>query len=235
MVEDYSDLVQICLVSRRFRDLAQPFLFRKFDDLAITGLLKTLNFAATLSRRPDLAKCVQDIYIAPNDIVPGNLRLQAGDKASQTIAQLKLVVKSLQLGDVEEQRWCSSIHEVDVGVIVALLLSMAPNLRALRLPGGCFSYSPFNLLLGRDPSYLSNLEVLWIECEKDSRAYEISEFERFLTLPSLKSPTFERGNLSSVSFPSTWKTKSLNAEELAFSRCHIEANTLSKLIKACKG
>ena len=98
-----------------------------------------MNFAATLSRRPDLAKCVQDICIAPNDIVPGNLRLQAGDKASQTIAQLKLVVKDLQLGDVEEQRWCSSIHEVDVGVIVALLLSMTPNLRALRLPGGCFS------------------------------------------------------------------------------------------------
>ena len=25
LVEDYSDLVQICLVSHRFRDLAQPF------------------------------------------------------------------------------------------------------------------------------------------------------------------------------------------------------------------
>ncbi|CAI7581263.1 unnamed protein product [Penicillium bialowiezense] len=196
---DWSDLVEVCLVSRKFRDLAQPFLFRKFKDLSVIGLGKTYSFTATLCRRPDLGRSVDHIYLDPNYEPPYCINFFAGNNT-----------------------------------VLALLLSKTPNLRSLRLPGGQFSYQPIDLLYGRDPLYLSNLKILWVECEQMSRKHDISKAERLVTLPKLELASFSGGKLSGALFPSTWTEKSVNANLLQFTMCHIDRDALPKLTQACK-
>lgn len=82
---------------------------------------------------------------------------------------------------------------------------------------------------------MANLKVLWVECKDNSfPAHDISKIERFLTLPKLKLASFSYGNLSGASFPSTWTEKSLSADKLEFSQCHVDGDALLKLTRACK-
>lgn len=233
-IPDWSDLVEVCLVSRKFRDLAQPFLFRKFKDLSVIGLGKTYSFTATLCRRPDLGRSVDHIYLDPNYEPPYCINFFAGNKFDQIAADLKAAVKDLRLEDMEERVWCKSIDQTNFSTVLALLLSKTPNLRSLRLPGGQFSYQPIDLLSGRDPLYLSNLEILWVECEQMSRKHDISKAERLVTLPKLELASFSGGKLSGALFPSTWTEKSVNANLLQFTMCHIDRDALPKLTQACK-
>ena len=99
--EDYDDrdpnedLAKICRVSRKFRDLAQPLLFRHFDDDLLGGLTKTIAFTKTLYLRPDLGKHVQDVSIVPIPLGPQD----SEPITAEEVAVFEAAIKDLQLGD----------------------------------------------------------------------------------------------------------------------------------------
>ncbi|KAJ5912001.1 uncharacterized protein N7473_001304 [Penicillium subrubescens] len=228
--DEYENLRNICLVSRRFRELAQPLLFRYFDDDGLAGdLSKTISFAKTIYRCPHLGKLVQDISILPIPFCLGGPRQLTVEDSEF----FKGAIQDLQLAD-QEEAWISAMEKSDLGVFGALLVNKTPNLRGLHLPGGQFSMKPFTHLFSRNPSFLSDLESLWIECEDEFSGYNIASYQEFLTLPKLVFPTFENGDLLDASFPSTWAPGTLMTEQVAFHRCHIDAGSIRKFMRACK-
>lgn len=142
-------------------------------------------------------------------------------------------VKGLQLG-VQEEGWFQMPTRYDMGIIGALLVNKTPNLRNLTLPAGQFSLKPIVDLISRDPSLISNLESLFIESNVEDADWDIVTLEKFLTSPQLRHSLFQYGNLLDKSFPSTWKPKTLSAQNLAFHHCHIDGGAIQKLMKACK-
>jgi hypothetical protein len=234
--EDEDDCLRnICLVSRRFRDLAQPLLFRYFDDDGWTGgITKTIAFAKILYGRPELGKHVQQVTITPLLSEPGKdspRRLPNEDAKFFTD-----VIQGLYLADQEKQVWIPAVKKCSIGVFAALLVHQTPNLRALHLPGGKFFMQPLTHLFSHNPSFLSNLEFVHIENDPEEYAggYNIALYKQFLTLPKLILPTFEYGDLVDASFPSTWAPGTLATEQVAFHHCHLDAGAIKKFMQACK-
>jgi hypothetical protein len=224
------DLSKVCRVSRKFRDIAQPLLFRHFeDDDLLGGLTKTIAFTKALYLRPDLGKFVQDVSIVPIPLGPQD----SEPITKEEITIFEAAIKDLQLGD-QESIWITAMKSSELSVLSALLVNKTPNLRQLHLPGGQFLPKTFTPLFGRDPSFLCNLERFWIECEDEFEGYNIADYERFLTFPKLTFLTFERGDLTGARFPSTWTEGSLSTEEVAFHLCHIDADAIQKFARACK-
>lgn len=59
-------LCNVCLVSRQFREVAQPLLFRELYDDGMAGdLTPSIPFTKAIYRRPDLGKHVHQITILP--------------------------------------------------------------------------------------------------------------------------------------------------------------------------
>ncbi|EED22626.1 conserved hypothetical protein [Talaromyces stipitatus ATCC 10500] len=225
------DLRNICLVSRSFRDLAQPLLFRDFDEDGTSGdMTKIVSFAKSIYRNPELAKHVQRISIeavAPPNVLD-TMRLDRED-----FVFFKGVVKQLQLAE-QEKVWISALKKADLSIFIALLVNQTPNLRHLCLPGGEFSMEPILRLFQRNPSLLSNLELFWIDSQDECAGHSIAAYARILTLTKLRTAGFEYGDLDRTSFPASWTPGVLAVEDLAFHHCHIDAYALQKLTKACK-
>ncbi|KAJ5922186.1 hypothetical protein N7516_009889 [Penicillium verrucosum] len=223
-------LCNVCLVSRQFRDVAQPLLFRELSDDSIGGnLALSIPFTKTIYQRPDLGKHVHQITILPFSIFPvGPNSLKAAESEF-----FKGIIKDLQLAD-EEETWISAMNNCDINIFIALLANKAPNLRGIHLPVPEFSIQPFIQLFHRNPEFLSNLESVWIESDDELSGFDIASYEKFLTLPKVKFSTFEFGDLFDASFPPTWLPGTLETEELAFHHCHIDAGALKKLMQACK-
>ncbi|CAG7962797.1 unnamed protein product [Penicillium nalgiovense] len=236
--EEYDDdvpdgtvtLYNICLVSRKFREVAQPLLFRELFDDGLTGdLTPTVPFIRTIYRRPDLGKHIHQISILPFPFVSsGRKPLSAEDSEL-----LKGGIKDIGLGD-QEEAWISALEKSDLGVLAALLANKAPNLRGLHLPVRYFWTEPFIQLFQQNPEFLSNLESIWIESDDEMSGFDIAFYEKFLTLPRVRFSTFEYGDLFDESFPSTWLPGTLETQELAFHHCHIDAGAIKKLVQACK-
>ncbi|KAJ5120004.1 hypothetical protein N7448_010673 [Penicillium atrosanguineum] len=231
--DEMEDIRNACLVSRKFCDIAQPLIFRDFEDLDLDGDLRnTIAFAKAIYGRPELGNYVQSIGFMP--IIPeeANFRAQAGIGPEYS-EFLHGLIKDLQLGD-QEKSWVQILKNCDLGIIGALLVNKTPNLRDLHLPAGQFSIKPIVDLISRDPSLLSNLESFWVESDVEDAGWDIATFEKLLTSPHLIHPTFEYGNLLDKSFPSTWKPQTLSAQELVFHHCHIDGGAIQKFMKACK-
>ncbi|KAJ5592502.1 hypothetical protein N7537_009406 [Penicillium hordei] len=210
-------LRNVCLVSRQFREVAQPLLFRELYDDGMAGdLTPSIPFTKTIYRRPDLGK----------HVVPDSL-------ASEDCEFFKGIIKDLQLAD-EEETWISAMNKCDISIFVALLANKTPNVRGIHLPVRKFSIQPFIQLFHRNPEFLSNLESVCIESDDELSGFDIASYEKFLTLPKVTLSTFEYGDLFDTSFPSTWLPGTLETQELAFHHCHIDAGALKKLMQACK-
>lgn len=231
--DDYDEdeaLRNICLVSRLFRDLAQPLLFRYFEDDCLDGYLtKTVSFARSIYRRPELGQHVQYISLVPAPFGAGPPeRLPKEDSDL-----FKRAIKDLRLGD-QEKTWVGAMESSDLSVFAALLANKTPNLRGLHLPGGQMFMKPVSQLFTRDSSFLSNLESLWIECDDEYAGYPIASYHELVTLPKLVSMTFEFGDLVDAKFPSTWAPGTLSAKHVVFHHCHVDAGAIQKLMQACK-
>ncbi|KAJ5192497.1 hypothetical protein N7449_008639 [Penicillium cf. viridicatum] len=223
-------LRNVCLVSRQFREVAQPLLFRELYDDGMAGdLTPSIPFTKTIYRRPDLGKHVYQIIILPLSFHPGG----PDSLAAEDSEFFKGIIKDLQLAD-EEETWISAMNKCDISIFVALLANKAPNIRGLHLPVRKFSIQPFIQLFHRNPEFLSNLESVWIESDDELSGFDIASYEKFLTLPKVTLSTFEYGDLFDTSFPSTWLPGTLETQELAFHHCHIDAGALKKLMQACK-
>lgn len=223
-------LRNVCLVSRQFREVAQPLLFRELYDDGMAGdLTPSIPFTKTIYRRPDLGKHVYQIIILPLPFHAGS----PDSLAAEDSEFFKGIIKDLQLAD-EEETWISAMNKCDISIFVALLANRAPNIRGLHLPVRKFSIQPFIQLFHRNPEFLSNLESVWIESDDELSGFDIASYEKFLTLPKVTLSTFEYGDLFDASFPSTWLPGTLETQELAFHHCHIDAGALKKLMQACK-
>ncbi|KAJ5816433.1 hypothetical protein N7447_008666 [Penicillium robsamsonii] len=224
-------LRNVCLVSRKFRELAQPVLFRDLYDDGLAGddPNPTISFTRTIYQRPDLERHVHQISIMPLPFNPGGRRpLSAEDSEF-----FKNILKGLQLAD-QEEAWISAMEKSDLGVFAALLANRAPNLRGLHLPVRQFWTEPFIQLFRRNPQFLSNLESIWIESDDELSGFDIAFYEKFLTLPKVTFSAFEYGDLFDASFPSTWLPGTLETKELSFHHCHIDAGAINKFMQACK-
>ncbi|KAJ5780510.1 hypothetical protein N7457_005670 [Penicillium paradoxum] len=229
---DYNGVLhKLCLVSRGFREIAQPLLFRHLYDVGFGGEPSaTSSFTKAIYRHPHLGRHVQDITITT---LPFSLH---GHKSftGEDIKFFKSVLKDLELGD-REKAWLAALERYDANVFTALLTNKTPNLRGLHLcvGHGCATGMRKHLFI-QNPSYLSNLEYLFIEATKGWAGHVISAFENFLLLPKLKSFTVQHGALLDKFFPITWTPGTLAIERLAFRYCHIEAGALESLFQACK-
>ncbi|KAJ5154533.1 uncharacterized protein N7500_009972 [Penicillium coprophilum] len=230
--DGYDTLRNACLVSRKFREVAQPLLFRDlFDDgLAGDDPNPTISFTKTIYQRPDLEKHVHQISILPLPFNPGGRELLPTEDPEF----FKSIIRELKLADQEEAAWISAMEKSDLGVFAALLANKAPNLRGLHLPVRYFWTQPFIELFRRNPEFLSNLESIWIESDDEHSGFDIAFYEKFLTLPKVIFSTFEYGDLFDASFPSTWLPGTLETKELSFHHCHIDAGAIKKLTQACK-
>jgi hypothetical protein len=228
--DEYESLRNICLVSRMFRELAQPLIFRHFDDDGLTADLGgTISFTAALYRNPKLGKHVQSISIAT---VPFAMARSNGLDAEHSKLFTR-AIKELRLAD-QEKAWIGAMKKKDLTVLVALMVNKTPNVRDMELPGDQISTKPFVDLFSRNPSILSKLEDLWISCDDEIPGYSISSYEQFLTLGKLTAPTFEFGDLDDASFPSTWTPGTLATQTVIFDKCHIDAGAIEKFMRACK-
>ena len=154
------NLRNICLVSHLFRDLAQPFLFYKFEETGGAGpLVQTLRLARVLYTRPELGEHVRELdimYPLDGDETPKPL---TGEDATFFTA----AIKSLQLGD-QEKTWVSGLtRHVDLSVLTALLVNQTPHLSELCLPGESVRMGPLNHLLNLKPTLLSELQSFSFE------------------------------------------------------------------------
>ena len=191
-------------------------------------------FLRTIYRRPDLAKHVHQICILPTP--PLSYRPRNAD-----FKLYKSIVKSLQLRD--QDTWIGTMKNPDLGVFTALIANKASNLRYLHLPVSHFWNTPIIQLFSHNPEFLSNLESICIESDEDYCngdiffRMDIATYEKFVTLPKVKSSTFEYGALTDTyirPFPSSWLPGTLETEKLAFHHCAMDPPALEKIMQACK-
>jgi hypothetical protein len=230
---EFEDLRNLCLVSHRFRDLAQPLLFRNFDDDGLDGdIYKAVSFAKVIYRRPELGKYVQFLSLRVPEL-PGPWNPQPRETTPEDIEFFKGVVQGFGLGD-ESRAWMKAIEATDPGIFLALMANKTPNLRYLNMPGGQIFMNPLKYLMKRDSSLLSKLESICIECEPEHAGYNIAGFQDFLTLPGVQTLVAENGDLLDEKFPSTWKPRSLSTEIVNLLHCHMDAGALHRFMLACK-
>ncbi|KAL3462111.1 hypothetical protein BJX64DRAFT_259632 [Aspergillus heterothallicus] len=233
-------LLNLCLVSHRFRSLAQPVLFRYFqwDDLGADlydeedEFRALLQFAKAIFQRPQLGEYVQFMSIDTLlDETP--ISFLSFDGAAQKY--LTDAIKKLDLSNKAKKLWTGAPARCDLPIILAMVIKMAPNLRGLRFPDGYHILERINTVWRSEPSLLSALQCLWISAdEEEFYWYQISRYEKLLCLPHVNSSTFEYGTLTGSSFPSTWTPGSLGVEEIAFAHCHIDATAIRKFLSACR-
>ncbi|KAJ5414326.1 hypothetical protein N7509_000953 [Penicillium cosmopolitanum] len=233
--ESLDSLYNICLVSKKFRDIAQPLLFSNFvDDGALGNISETVRFANCLYRYPQLGQFVQEITMG-NPLIFDSESAEEDDlELSEEEIQLYTApIKALGLG-IEEEKWISALKNRDILVFAALIVNKTPNVRRLVLPGTISSVNPFPELFQQNPSFLRRLENLGLAGLKESEGYDYASYHEFFALPSLKIVMFDNGDLQKRTCPSTWEPRTFNIEELLFRDSVVDAVSLGRLIGACK-
>ncbi|KAJ6161409.1 hypothetical protein N7470_004805 [Penicillium chermesinum] len=230
----HNTLRDTCLVSRRFRDLAQPLLFRDFQDDGDAGdLTKTLKFTKALYRRPELGEYTRNVTLSPYD--SGEFKWKV-DLSSDDVAFFTPIIKDMNLPVAEEEYCLRAMKQLDVSFFTTLLVNKTPNLRCLVLPAEHFSALPLVSLMKRNPAILSTLQSVWLEVgdARSDRGWSLNNFKELFTLPKLRRTVAEFANLVDSDYPETWTPGSLPAEEAVFLNCHADAKSITKFMKACK-
>ncbi|KAJ5536042.1 hypothetical protein N7513_009228 [Penicillium frequentans] len=220
----------MCLVSRTFREIGQRLLFHTFQDnnFPYGDLRKTISFAKAIYHRPKLGEYVKQLGFMHPALQSKPEKLPADD-----VQMCKLAIQALELGDQEEERWISLMRTYDFGVIIALVVVKLPNLRGDFLDGVIDVATRFKTLFDRDPSFLSQLSFLYINCAP-VRNFNLAIYEDFLTRPRLQHLTLKYCYLDDASFPSTWTAGSLAVETLFIRSSRIDSGAIRKLMQACK-
>ncbi|KAJ5123957.1 uncharacterized protein N7515_007782 [Penicillium bovifimosum] len=207
-------LYNTCLVSRKFRDLAQPLLFRDFTGRGMhkkrdINRDKTICFTKAIYARPDLGEHKH------------NIEFYTG------------IIKDLQLGDMEKD-WIRAMYSKQLGLLMALLVNKTPNLHSLHMPVGGTVFELFPVFFSRDPSFLSNLTSVAIGTTFPSTGSDMKYYQELLSLPNLRDASIDSSALLDMSFPSSWTPGTLSANTFSFHGSHWEAGALRKFMRACK-
>jgi hypothetical protein len=225
----FKDLRSLCLVSRLFRDVAQPSLFYNFEDQGLRGYLnETIFFARALYLRPELGEHVREL-----DIMYPLDEERPTPPSEKDSALLIKAIKELQLGDKEEA-WLSGFKELDLSVLTALLVNRCPHVRGMFIPAAYVRMGPLNDLFDRNPSLLSELQNVEFEGEDNFLGFSIAPYQRLFTLPNLKEVNLEYSALDDAAFPKAWTPGTVTAEKISFRRSHLDAGSLKKFMQACK-
>lgn len=229
--QSHRNLQNLCLVSRLFRDLAQPFLFYSFDDTGMSGpLVQTVSFARTIYTRPELGEHVRELdimYPLDGDEMPTGL-------SDEDATFFTAAIKGLQLGD-QEQAWISGLtRRTDLSVLTALLVNQTPHLRVLFLPVESVRMGPLDHLMNLKPTLLSELQSLSFEGEDEFLGIDIASHHRLFMLPKLNEVNLTFANLLDKTFPASWAPGTLGMEKADFRRCHMDLFGLKRFIQACK-
>ncbi|BAE60835.1 hypothetical protein COH20_001507 [Aspergillus flavus] len=219
------NLMNISLVSRKFRDLAQPFLFRDLEDLSLDGTpSRFIRFLKAIIMRPQLRKYVHSVTLHP-------MESDSLEKFGENLPShdIEFFTRALQ-----EEALLSDMTVGFASLLLALLLTKTPNLRMLSLCGTAFSMRPLNPLFVRDPSFLSNLEELHLEGDQQNPDYNIATFHRLFTRPRLKLLACDSGQLEGNDIPTSWAPNTLAVEEIRLTNCDLNYNSLKRLIQTCK-
>ncbi|KAJ5712425.1 hypothetical protein N7493_008893 [Penicillium malachiteum] len=241
--DDYDDestdsLYKMCLVSKQFRDIAQPLLLSNFvDESGMGDIEETVRLAECLHRHPDLGQFVQDFTIMGQILFDPEIADEDDLEISEEqIRLLTTAIKALGLG-AEEEKWISAVQNCnkysDIPVYAGLIFNKTPNLRRVVMPGTISSVNPFPELFRQNPSFLHRLEKLGLQGQKPADGYDYASYSEFFALPSLKIIMFDNGNLQGRTCPS-WEPKTFNIEELIFRDSVIDAVSLGRLTCACK-
>ncbi|KAJ5124243.1 uncharacterized protein N7515_008068 [Penicillium bovifimosum] len=225
-------LYNVCLVSRKLREITQPVLFRNFiDDHALCGRIHTIRITKAIYEHPELGEHVRNITIVPQPVNP-NYPVRPISK--DHLEFYKGIIKDLKLRDMEKP-WLRAVERQEIGVFAALLVSKTPNLRHLRMSACQHYVKPFPYFFGRDPSFMSNVTSIYLQPDHEQVGFNMAHYHQILSLPKLKSMVINHGVSLDMSFPSSWTRGSLVAQEIHFIECHLDIGALRQFMRACKG
>ena len=133
-----TDLVALSLVGKGLRELAQPLLYSSIRITWIPGCHPPiLQLLRGLLERPFLANCVQNLRLDGSVSVSPKDQIARLDKFPDAIAKTahQRLVSAMPTGvsPGTAHAWDNSIQQGNIDAIVALLVSLLPNLRRLHL------------------------------------------------------------------------------------------------------
>ncbi|KAJ5100190.1 hypothetical protein N7456_006242 [Penicillium angulare] len=222
------NLRNLCLVSQRFRDVAQPLLFRTFDEDSKT-LEKTRSFIRTLCLRPDLGHHVQNLVVIPRD---ESWDVWVEPFPSEDQAILKALIEDHQLDD-GHQGWLSALPcSPFMNFHMALAAILTPNVTQLSVSGAIVPTSYVNASK-QVPAYLSKVTQLNIISHQRHPIVKLNRYQAdLLTIfPQLKGIYFSRTDFFDGQF---WEPGTLNSERIEFHQCYMDNNFLQMFMGAHK-
>ncbi|RAK84184.1 hypothetical protein BO79DRAFT_232567 [Aspergillus costaricaensis CBS 115574] len=207
-IQEIIDLYNLCRVCHLFRELAQPLLFEHVDLSGFPGDLRNLvSLTRTVLRRPSLGEHIRSLPVLPDH----DHHVFHQSPQPLTANDRKLFtssIRDLRLDKEDERDWMSVLkeEEFDYSLMVVLLILKAPNLRMLTLAGGD------DLLKG----------------------YPLAFYEEMISRLQLRLIDIEEAHLSDDLFPACWTPQSLTMNRIGLHLCHIDAPSVTKLLRACR-
>ncbi|BCR99640.1 uncharacterized protein AKAW2_41323S [Aspergillus luchuensis] len=234
--QEIIDLYNLCRVCHLFRGLAQPLLFEHVDLSGFPGDLRNLvSITRAVLRRPSLGEHIRSLSVLPDHnhhvFHKSPQPLTANDRKLFTSS-----IRDLRLDKEDERDWMTVLkeEEFDYSLMVVLLILKAPNLRMLTLAGGYFAMKPLEQAWKRHPAILSKLEDLWFEGDDLLKGYPLAIYEEMISRLQLRSIDIEEAHLSDDLFPACWTPQSLTMSRIGLHLCHIDAPSVTKLLRACR-
>ncbi|GKZ22329.1 hypothetical protein AbraIFM66951_007962 [Aspergillus brasiliensis] len=233
--EEMIDLYNLCLVCRLFRELAQPLLYETVDLSGFPGdLWNLISITRTVLRRPSLGVHIRSLSVLPDHdhhiFGRSPPPLTADDRKLFTSA-----IRGLRLAKEHERDWLRIFkQDFDYSQMIVLLVKNAPNLRMLTVAGGYFAMEPLRQVWQRHPAVLSKLEDLWLEGDELLKGYPFLFYEEMISRLQLRSIKIEEAHLTDDPDPLCWAPQSLTISRIGLHLCHIDAPSLTKLLRACR-
>lgn len=245
-IDNRRDFLSLCRVSRTFKRLAQPLLFR---DFTVTGctchVTKTRDFEAlvqftrTVLSRTDLQNAVRQIKIRAED-TPGPSNGRSSVLLPDTCRFL--LNKLWKIGLSDELK---SLHATGIiyGEITPVLLLLCGNMKKLEIFNVTLNYSCLKKLVEviftdiGEPMYFSNLTSLDIRAIPEGVDMNFIDFEKlwpFLHLPRLQHFGVDRCVSHPSQIPERLSPDAVKASSISIVNCCIDPRTLRALMSSCK-
>ncbi|PYI21121.1 hypothetical protein BO86DRAFT_205126 [Aspergillus japonicus CBS 114.51] len=240
-------LLNLCLTSRRLRDITQPLLFNVlykyvFDyDKEVyvkraSRIGPLLAFARTLALRPDLGERLLHLCVNANHSPSDSSGQWPAAARNETIGVLNGIIHQMQIPCKLD--YVTAINGARINPLIVIIVALAPNLENIDIVSGREGLSCLRPLYlpGPDgkPPYLSSLKSLHLKDKYKMRHPTMPEVVDLMCLPSLKefSLTFCDGNGSgcpNFELP----PGSFKFSELHLIRASLDATRLTNIMRAC--
>jgi hypothetical protein len=251
-IQDPQSLLNICLQSRYFNEVAEPVLYANFsgpDGHEFRRTKSTKAFHSALLRKPELAQHVRSMSIQAHWTQIYNCSPEVLKAfASKELAKLFPDAHTLTKNGTPSKHWLAQNLE---GPEECLLLTGVPKLETLHLSVGWYPVELFEKLFtlacDEKATFLKRLRNLRIVYRNSGRGLNLSNYLPLLRLPSLSTVEAfhvsielddERQRLSLSAehrlHQYRWQPNSLNFETLKFHESAICGQHMCNLLHACK-